>query len=109
MLAALILLLVVLWFLGYVNVSGITFPDIRFFTINGIDITLWNTLVLLLVVGAISILPSPFRQIAGVLLVLWVLAVLGILSIAGLGLPSILLMAIIVGLIASLISHRRVY
>ncbi len=108
MLAALIVLLVILWFFGYINVSGINFPDIRLFTVNGVDITLWNTLVLFLVIGAIGILPSPFRQIAGVLLVLWVLAVFGILSIAGLGLPSILLMAIIVGLIASLMSHRGV-
>lgn len=109
MLAVLILLLAVLWVFGYLNISGITFPNISFFTINGVDVTLWSILVLLLVIGAISILPSPFRQIAGVLLVLWVLAVLGVLSLTGIGLPSILLMAIIVGLIASLISHRRVY
>jgi hypothetical protein len=107
MLASLIILLAVLWFFGYVNVSGINFPDIHLFAINGVDITLWNLLVLLLVVGAISILPTPFREIAGVLLILWVLAVLGILAISGIGLPSILLLAIIVGLIASLFNHRR--
>jgi hypothetical protein len=107
MLAALIILLVVLWFFGYVNISGITFPNIQLFAINGVDITLWNLLVLLLVVGAISILPTPFREIAGVLLILWVLAVLGILAISGIGLPSIILLAIIVGLIASLFNHRR--
>lgn len=109
MLAALIVLLAVLWFFGYVNISGIVFPDIRFFTINGVDVTLWNLLVLLLVAGAITILPSPFRQIAGVLLALWILAVLGILSIAGIGLPSIILLAIIVGLVASMFSHGRAY
>jgi hypothetical protein len=108
MLAALIILLAILWFFGYVNISGISFPDIHLFAINGVDVTLWNVLVLFLVVGAIYILPSPFRQIAGVLLILWILAVLGILSIAGLGLPSILLLAIIVGLVASLFTHRRV-
>ena len=108
MLAALIILLVILWFFGYVNVSGINFPDIHLFTINGVDVTLWNVLVLFLVVGAIYILPTPFRQIAGVLLILWVLAVLGVLSLTGIGLPSILLLAIIVGLIASLFTHRTV-
>jgi hypothetical protein len=108
MLAALIILLVILWFFGYVNISGVSFPDIHLFTINGVDVTLWNLLVLFLVAGAIYILPSPFRQIAGVLLILWVLAVLGVLSIAGLGLPSILLMAIIIGLIASFFTHRTV-
>jgi hypothetical protein len=109
MLAALIILLAVLWFFGYVNISGITFPNIHLFAINGVDITLWSLLVLLLVVGAISILPTPFKQIAAVLLILWVLAALGILSIAGIGLPSILLLAIIVGLIASMFAHRSAY
>lgn len=109
MLAALIVLLAILWVFGYLNISGLTFPDIKFFTVNGVDVTLWNLLVLLLVVGAISILPTPFRQIAGVLLILWVLAVLGIFSIAGIGLPSIILLAIIVGLVASMFTHRRAY
>lgn len=106
MLAVLIIILAVLWLFGFVNISGFTFPDMTLFAINGRDVTLVNLLVLLLVIGAISILPTPFREIAGVLLILWVLAVIGVLSIAGFGLPSILLFAIIVGLIASLFSHR---
>ena len=107
MLAVLIILLVALWFLGYINVSGIALPDISLFAVNGVDVSLWDALILLLVIVAISILPTPFREIAGVLLILWVLAVIGIISIAGVGLPSIILLAIIVGLIASLFNHHR--
>jgi hypothetical protein len=96
----LILVLIVLWILGYVNISGL--PDVTLFMINGQPITLWNILILAVVGWAIGILPTPFREISGVLLVLWVLSVLGILSIAGVALASMFILAIIIGLIASL-------
>lgn len=109
MLAILILVLAALWVFGYVNFTGIRLPDMTLFAINGQPVTLINLLILFLVMGAVTILPTPFREIAGFLLILWILAVIGIISIAGIGLPSILLLAIIVGLIASLFTHRRAY
>lgn len=104
MIAALIVILAVLWFFGYVHIGGINLPDFVLFTINGHEVTLWNLLILIVVTTAIGILPGPFRIVAGVLLVLWILSVLGIISIAGIGLSSILVFAIIVGLIFSLFS-----
>lgn len=108
MITALILVLIVLWFLGYVRLDGLTIPDIVLFSINGQPITLWSVLILIIVAWAIGILPSPFREIAGVLLILWVLSVLGILAIGGLALANILVVAIIVGLIASLFVRSTV-
>lgn len=107
MIAAIIVILAVLWFFGYIRIEGFTFPDIQLFVINGERVTLLDALILLIVMWAISILPTPFREVSGVLLILWVLAVLGVISIAGIGLPSILILAIIVGLIVSLFSHSR--
>jgi hypothetical protein len=102
MLAALIVIVALLWVFGYVHIYGINFPNINLFVINSKTITLIDLLILLLVSAAISILPTPFREIAGVFLILWILAVLGIISLAGLGLPSILLFVIVIGLIVSL-------
>jgi hypothetical protein len=104
MLAALLLILIVLWFLGYIHIEGLTIPDIVLFSINGHPITLWSILILLVVSWAISILPTPFRQIVAVLLVIWILAVLGILAISGIALANILVIAMIIGIIASLFS-----
>jgi hypothetical protein len=98
MLAALLVILIILWFLGYIHIDGLTIPDISLFTINGHTITLINLLTFLVISAIVGALPSPFRQIAGVALLLWVLSILGILAIGGLS--SLLVIAIILGLIA---------
>ena len=95
MLIAILLILVVLWFFGYMPLGGINVPNVVLFSVNNHPITLWNVLILLVVGWAISILPRPFREIASVLLLLWVLSVVGILAIAGLS--NILVIAIILG------------
>lgn len=102
MLGAIIVLLIILWFLGYIRLDALTIPDIPLFALNGQTITLWNLLIFAVVLWAIGILPSPIREIAGILLFLWVLSVLGILAIAGLS--NLLVIAIIGGLILSLLA-----
>jgi len=100
MLITIIIILTILWFLGYFPLSGISIPNFVLFTINNHAVTLWEILILAVISWAIGILPRPFRIIASVLLVLWVLSVLGILAIAGLS--NIIVLAIIVGLIISI-------
>ena len=100
MLTAIIIILIILWFLGYAPLSGISIPNIVLFTINSHQVTLWEILILAVIVWAIGILPSPLQAIASVLLLLWVLSVLGILAITGL--PNIIILVIIVGLILSI-------
>ena len=103
MIIALIIILVVLWFLGYVPISGIVLPNIVHLvvvTINNHPITLLQILILLVIGLAISILPRPLQAVGSVLLVLWVLSVLGILAIAGLS--SVVVIVIIVGLVVSI-------
>lgn len=95
MLFAILIVLIVLWFFGYMPIGGIRVPNVVLFSINNHQITLWNVLILFAVGWVISILPSPFREIASVLLLLWVLSVVGILAIAGLS--NILIIAIILG------------
>lgn len=105
MIGAIIIILLILWFLGYIRVSGLPpIPDFVLFSINNHPITLWNLLILLVIIWAIGILPSPFQEIAGVFLILWILAVLGILVIAGLSLSGLLIIAFIVGLLLYLLA-----
>jgi len=102
MLLFLLIVLAILWFFGYVQISAFAIPDMTLFAINGHSITLWNLLIFLVIAAIVGVLPNPFRAIAGVFLVLWVLAVLGIVAFAGLS--SILVIAIIVGLLVYLVS-----
>ena len=101
MLLAVLVILIILWFLGYIHIGGLNLPDITLFTINGQAITLINLLIFAVIVWAIGILPSPLRQIGFVILVIWLLSLFGILAFAGL--QSILVLAVIVGLILALL------
>lgn len=103
MIEILLILLVVFWALGYIHIGNITVPNTMLFSFNGRPITLWDLLIFVIVLWAIGILPTPFREIAGVLLVLWVLALLGLIAIAGLS--NLIVIAIIVGIVASFIKR----
>ena len=100
MLIAIVIILIILWVLGYVPISGLSIPNFVLFTINNHAITLWEILILLVIGWAIGVLPRPLQAIASVLLILWVLSVLGILAIAGLS--NIIVLVIIVGIILSI-------
>lgn len=105
MLGVIIVLLIVLWILGYVNIPSVKIPNFELFTINKHQIDLYDLLVFILISWAIGILPSPFRQIASAGLILWVLALIGIVNISGLS--TIIFIAIVVGLIAYLFGHKK--
>jgi hypothetical protein len=103
MLEILLVILVLLFLTGNLNLAGIRIPNLSLFVLNGHPITLINLLIFLIVLWAVGLLPSPFREIAGVLLVLWILSILGILAFAGLS--NLLIIAIIVGIVASFIKR----
>lgn len=100
MLLIIVVILIILWVLGYAPISGISIPNIVLFTINNHSVTLWEVLIFAAIGWAIGILPRPFQTIASVLLLLWILSVFGILAIAGLS--NIIVLVIIAGLILSI-------
>ena len=100
MLIAIVFILIILWFLGYAPITGISVPNIVLFTINNHPVTLWEILILAVIGWAIGILPRPFQLVASVLLILWILSTLGILAITGLS--NIIILVIIISLILSI-------
>ena len=101
MLEVILVILILLWVTGNLHITGITIPDYLLFQLNGHPVTLMNLLVFLVIVWAIGVLPSPIREISGVLLLLWVLSVLGFIAIAGLA--NLLVIAVIIGIVLALI------
>lgn len=99
----LLVLLVIALITGFISIPGFTLPNYSLFAVNGQSITLLNVLVFILILWAIGILPSPFREIAGVLFVLWILSILGFIAIAGLS--NLLVIAIIVGIVVSMVKR----
>jgi hypothetical protein len=100
------IILIFLWFLGYIHIESFPIPNFQLFVINARPVTLWDLLIFLVVCWAIAILPTPLRQIAGVLLALWTLALFGIIAITGFS--QVIVIAIIVGLLWSLFSRRTI-
>lgn len=95
----------VLWVLGYVRFQGMPdIPDYPLFLINGYPVRFWELLILVVIGFAITVIPSPFKQIAGVLLLIWILSTIGILAIPGLA--SIIVLAIIGGLVLMLLGVK---
>ena len=97
----LLIALILLWFFGYIQIPWLNIPHVNLFVLNGKTVTLYELLILIVVVWAISFLPNPLKQIAGVLLILWLLATLGLVAIAGFS--QIILIALIVGIGLSLV------
>lgn len=96
----LIIALLLLYFFGYIHIPGLYIPNPLLFTFGGHDVTLSTLLIFLAIMWAIEVLPSPLRQIAFVLVILWILSTLGFIAVAGLS--NLLVIAILAGLVLSL-------
>jgi hypothetical protein len=96
--------LILLWLTGNLRISGLTVPQMVLFRINGQPVTVVNLLICIVIIWALGALPSPFREVAGVLFVLWLLSLLGVIAIAGLS--NLIVIAIIVGIVISILQKK---
>lgn len=96
MLVAILLLLIVFWFLGYGPLDALAFP---LFEIRGQIVDLWDLLIFFVILWLIGALPTPLRQIAAIGLGLWLLSLFGFIAIAGMA--NTVLIAIILGTVLS--------
>jgi hypothetical protein len=96
---AILVILFLLWLMGY---GPFTVLHIVLFKFNGLAVSLWDLLIFLVFIWLIGSLPSPFRQIAVVFILIWVLSLLGVIAVTGLS--SILVIAIIVGVLLYVIT-----
>jgi hypothetical protein len=100
MAGAIIIVLFILYVFGYISIPGINIPNPILFTYGNHVVTLFNLLIFLVIIWAIDVLPSPLRQIAVVLVLVWLLSTLGFIALAGLS--NIVVVAILLGLVISL-------
>ncbi len=101
MLTLLLAVLIILWLLGYLNLPVFPITDMVLFNLFGKAISLYDILIFGVILWLIGILPSPFREIAGVLLIIWLLAFFGIIAVAGFS--NIVIIALIIGLVLYLL------
>lgn len=103
MLEIILVVLIILFLTGNIQITGLNIPNIVLFSFNGQAITLINLLIFFIILWAMGILPSPIREIAAVLFMLWLLSIFGFLAIAGLS--NLLVIAIIIGIVFSIVKR----
>lgn len=103
MITLILLILFLLWLTGYIQLPLIS---ATLFNIFGRAITLNDLLVFLVILWLIDLLPRPFQDIAIVLFLLWILSIVGIISIAGFS--DLIILGFIVGLLVYLFQNRPI-
>ena len=98
-LIAILLILFLFWLMGYGPFQVLHIILLRF---NGLAITIWDVLIFLVLIWLVGSLPSPFRQIAVIFILIWILSLLGVIAVAGLS--SILIIAIVAGVLLYVLS-----
>lgn len=101
MIEIVLVILILLFVLGYVDIPSLPLHDTSLFSLFGHVVSLYDLLVFLIILWVIELLPWPFRGIASALLVLWLLSFFGIIIVTGFS--NIVVLAVIVGIIAYLI------
>ncbi len=108
MLVALIVVLFILWLLGFLEIENLGFLRTPVFRADGAVVTLLDLLVGLAIILVIAALPGPLGIAAGVLFVLWLLSLAGLIAIEGIPLGALILLVLIIGLLVHLFTRRRV-
>lgn len=96
MLAISFLGLIASWFLEYFHLEGVTITQITVYNLSGRPISLWVILILVFALLAIIFAPYLNKFIIAFLLLFWVLAIIGVISISIFPLANALTLAIIV-------------
>ncbi|MFC1646696.1 hypothetical protein ACFL1A_00285 [Patescibacteria group bacterium] len=99
MAATILVLLIILLFLGFIEIPGIIVRNITLFQLNERAISLWDVMLFFLILWAIDVLPSPLREISAMIFLLWILSVLGVITITGMS--NILIASVVIGLLIS--------
>lgn len=103
MIEAAILILIVLYVLGYVSIPGVSIPNIQIYTFNNHHITLYELLIIGVLFAVLSFAPRFLRIVIGAVSLIWVLSTIGIIAVKGL--PAL----VIIALIFIMIFHRSIH
>ena len=87
-----LVIVVGLYILGIVKIPGVTIPNYHLFTLNHHTVTLFNVLTVFVIFGVLFLLPRFMRIVVGALLIIWIIALLGIINVQGLPAITILIL-----------------
>jgi hypothetical protein len=105
MLAALLLLLALLWAVAVVQPGGLNFLRVSLFTLNGQIITVLDSLIAIVILGVMAAFRGPIAITGAALFALWGLSIFGYVQIQGVPVALLAVLVIILGGVIQLMSH----
>ena len=105
MLAALLLLLALLWALAVVQPGGLDFLRVSLFSLNGHVLTVLDALIAIAILGVMAAFRGPIAVTGAALFALWGLSIFGFVQIEGVPVALLAVLVIILGGVIQLMSH----
>ena len=105
MLAAILLVLALLWALAVIRPGGMDFLRVSVFSLNGHVLTILDALIAIAIVGVMAAFRGPVAITGAALFVLWGLCLFGYLQIQGVPVAALAVLVIILGGVVQLMAH----
>jgi hypothetical protein len=105
MVIPILIILLVLWIIGIIKIPWLTLHNSVLFTVLGHRVTIWELLLMIVLIWGVEQLPTPLREIAVVIVLLWVLSLFGLVVINGL--TNLVILAVIIGLVLTFFQKKH--
>jgi hypothetical protein len=105
MLAAILLVLALLWAIAVVQPGGLDFLRVSLVTLNGQVLTIIDALIAIVIVGTMAAFRGAVALTGAALFVLFGLSIFGYVHIQGVPVAALAVLVIILGGVVQLMSH----
>ena len=105
MLAAILLVLALLWAVAVVRPGGLDFLRVSVLALNGHVLTILDALIAIAMLGVMAAFRGPIAVTGAVLFLLWGLSIFGLVQIQGVPVAALAVLVVILGGVVQLMSH----
>lgn len=105
MLAALLLVLALLWAVAVLQPGGLDFLRVSLFSLNGHVLRIVDALMAIAILGVMAAFRGAIAMTGAALLLLWGLSIFGFVQIQGVPVAALAVLVIILGGVVQLMAH----
>lgn len=106
MLRMLLIVLLILYSLGYLDIWNTSFLRVGVIRSGGHTMTVLDALIVIVVLLVMIAVPGPLAVAFGALLMLWIASTFGVVVIPGVPLAAVLILVLATGLLIHILTRR---